>query len=173
MSIGKWHVLAGTLALTLASGDASHAQSGDGDGGFVGSWMGTATASTVPLPPLLTMLTFTRDGNVIEAHRPYLPPTISPLGSLVLSAGHGQWARTGDHQFAVTIAIIYEGAADNPNLAGQVALLEKVRFQVAYDPRHDTLSGTLLDELRDPAGNLVFSGPGTFTATRIAVEPLP
>jgi hypothetical protein len=173
MRIGKGHVVTGAIALALASWDAPRAQADEGEGGFVGSWMGTATATGVPLPPLLTMLTFTGDGNVIEAHRPFLPPAISPVGPLLVTAGHGAWARTGDHQFAVTIALLYEGTADNPTFSGQVALLEKVRFKIAYDPQSDTLSGNLVDELRDPGGNLVFSGPGTFTATRIGVEPLP
>jgi hypothetical protein len=173
MRIGKMHVLGAGLALALTSGETSHAQPDDGERGFVGSWLGTATATTVPLPPLTTMLTFTRDGNVIEAHRPYLPPSISPLGPLLLTAGHGAWVRTGDHHFAVTIILFYEGAPDNPTLAGQEALVEKVRFKIAFDPRGDSLTGNLVDELRDPAGNLVFSGPGTFSATRIVAEPLP
>jgi hypothetical protein len=114
-----------------------------------------------------------RDGNALEAHRPFLPASISPIGPLLLTAGHGAWTRTGDHQFAVTLVIIYEGAPDHPTLSGQVAALEKVRFQITHDPRSDTLTGKLVDEIRDPSGNLIFSGPGTFDATRIAVEPLP
>jgi hypothetical protein len=36
---------------------------------LTGSWFGTATATSVPLPPLKDLITFTSDGNVIEAHR--------------------------------------------------------------------------------------------------------
>ena len=140
---------------------------------FAGSWFGTATATAVPLPPLQTLLTFTSDGNVVEAHRPFLPGSLSPLGPLLLTAGHGAWVRTGRREFAVTTMLIYEGTSDNATYAGQVALIEKVRFKITLDPQRDSLSGTLVDELRDPAGNLVFSGPGTFAATRIVAEPLP
>jgi hypothetical protein len=169
----KIRILGAALVAVGLSGQPSSAQPDDADAGFVGSWMGTATATSVPLPPLTTMLTFTRDGNVLEGHRPFLPANLSPIGPLVLSPGHGAWIRTGLHEFAVTIKIIYEGTADNPASAGQVAALETVRFKIAYDPRTDTLSGNLLDDIRDPSGNPIFSGPGTFSATRIVVDPLP
>jgi hypothetical protein len=49
--------------------------------------------------------------------------------------------------------------------------MEKARFKLRINGHGNQLSGTLLDELRDPEGNVIFLGPGTFTASRIQVEP--
>jgi hypothetical protein len=138
---------------------------------LTGSWFGTATATTVPLPPLKDLITFTSDGNVIEAHRLFLKD--SPLGPLLATPGHGAWAKTGTNEFAATLMIIYEGSEDHPTASGQVLAIEKVRFKLSLGPEPDKLSGTLLDEIRDTSGNVIFVGPGTFEAKRIGVEPLP
>jgi len=141
----------------------------DDDNGVVGSWLGTATATTVPLPPLATMLTFNSDGTATEAHRPFLSD--SPLGPLVLTAGHGAWISTGHRTVSVKLLLIYEGAPNHPTAAGQVLALETVRFKLTVSGKGQKLTGTLVDEIRDNDGNVVFVGPGTFTATRIVAEP--
>jgi hypothetical protein len=157
--------LAALLALVGTPGAADDGQR------LTGSWLGTATATSVPLPPLKTLITFTSDGNVIEGHRLFLSE--SPLGPLLATPGHGSWEKTGASEFAATLMIIYEGAETHPTASGQVLAIEKVRFNLRLGPDRDELSGTLVDEIRDTSGALIFEGPGTFEATRIAVEPLP
>jgi hypothetical protein len=155
------------LVLTAAVGAPSAAD----DQRLTGSWFGTATATSVPLPPLKDLVTFTVDGNVVEAHRLFLAD--SPLGPLLATPGHGTWAKTGTNEFAATLMIIYEGAEKHPTAAGQVLATEKVRFKLHLRPNRNELSGTLVDEIRDTSGTVVFEGPGVYEATRIAVEPLP
>lgn len=137
---------------------------------LVGSWFGLATPTSLPLPPVKTLLTFDSDGNALEAHRLYLAD--SPLGELILTPGHGGWKRTGNNEFAVTLMLLYEGGPNNPTSRGVVLFEEKLRLKLRFNGQNH-LSGEVLDELRDTNGNVVFVGPGTFEATRIAVEPLP
>lgn len=158
------------VTLGLAAIDAFGDSSTDATR-LVGSWSGTATATSVPLPPLKDLITFTTDGSVIEAHRAYLKE--SPLGPVLATPGHGSWARSGANEYAATLAIIYEGAPDNPTHAGTVLATETVRFKLRVASDNTTLTGRLIDEISDLDGNVIFSGPGTFEASRIAVRPLP
>jgi hypothetical protein len=158
------------LALSVATIDASGDASTDG-ARLVGSWSGTATATSVPLPPLKDLITFTNDGSVLETHRSYLKE--SPLGPVLATSGHGSWARTGANEYAATLAIIYEGAPDHPTDAGSVLATETVRFKLRLTPDNGTLTGRLIDEIRDLDDNIIFSGPGRFEASRIPVRPLP
>jgi hypothetical protein len=137
----------------------------------VGSWVGTAISTTVPLPPLKTLMTFTREGAVLEARRLYVAN--SPLGPLLATPAHGEWIRTGNREFAATILLIYQGAENHPTSPGEVLAQEKVRFKLTLDRGGNQLSGVLLVEIRDVQDNLVFAGPGTYEGTRIEVEPLP
>jgi hypothetical protein len=145
--------------------------SADGGRGVVGSWSGVATSTTVPLPPLRTLFTLGADGTVVESRRLYVPA--SPLGPLLGTPGHGQWRRTGSNEYAATIQLLYEGAADHPTAAGQVVGSEKVRYRLLLVNGGQRLQGVIEVEVKDAAGNVVFLGPGTFEAERIRVEPLP
>jgi hypothetical protein len=162
---------AAVAALAALLGFVGTPRAADDGQHLAGSWFGTATATSVPLPPLRDLITFTSDGNVIEAHRQFLAE--SPLGPLLATPGHGSWVKTGTNEFAATLLIIYEGAEGHPTASGQVLATEKVRFKLRLGPERGELSGTLVDEIRDTSGALIFEGPGTFEATRIAVEPLP
>lgn len=73
----------------------------------------------------------------------------------------------------MTLRFIHEGTDANPVGSGQVLAFEKVRFKLSLGAHGDTMTGTLVDEIDDTDGNAVFVGPGTFEASRIAVEPLP
>jgi len=44
---------------------------------------------------------------------------------------------------------------------------------LTVDRQRDRLSGTLLDEIRDLDGAIIFQGPGTYQANRIAVAARP
>jgi hypothetical protein len=135
-----------------------------------GSWLGIAKSTTVPLPPLQVLLTFSDDGTLIESRRLFLPA--SPLGPLIATPGHGEWRKTGPREFAATIVLLYEGAADHPTSAGAVVGKEKVRykFQIADNGK---IQGNILVEVVDINGNAVFLGEGTIEASRIRVETLP
>lgn len=153
--------LAGVSATQIAAEDTQR---------ITGSWSGTATSTSVPLPPLKDLITFTSDGSVIETRRLFLAD--SPLGPLIGTPGHGSWIKTAANEFAVTLMILYEGAESHSTAAGEVVATEKVHFRLRLGPGPDRLSGTLLDEIRDSGGDLIFRGPGTFEAKRIQAEPL-
>jgi hypothetical protein len=73
----------------------------------------------------------------------------------------------------VTLIVLYEGARDHLASRGEVLAIEKVRMKLTLDRHGNRLSGALLDENRDLNGAVLFLGPGTYEAVRIAVEPLP
>ena len=136
-----------------------------------GSWEGVARSTTVFLPPLTTLLTFTADGNLVESRRLYLRE--SPLGPLVATPGHGEWRRSKNGGFDATIVLLYQGASEHPTSPGVVIGREKVRYKFQFANGSEKLHGTVLIEMQDAAGNVLFSGPGTIDATRIRPEPLP
>jgi hypothetical protein len=163
------HLLAATLAvsamnLALAHDDAPARSP-------VGSWKGVARSTTVPLPPLTTLFTLGADGTVVESRRLYVAQ--SPLGPLIATPGHGQWKRGKNGEYAATITLLYEGAPDHPSSPGVLVGSEKVRYQFQLVNGGANIQGTILVEVQDAAGNVVFVGPGTIDASRIAVEPLP
>jgi hypothetical protein len=155
-------------AALLAIGLPARAESGPG---LTGSWLGRIVPTSVPIPPTTDLITFMRDGTVIESQRPYLADT--PWGPLLRTSAHGEWERIGNRDFAVTVMLIYQGAPDHPTTPGEVLAIEKARMKLTLDQHGNHFSGTLLDEIRDVSGNVIFLGVGTYEATRIAVEPLP
>jgi hypothetical protein len=137
----------------------------------VGSWSGTATSTTVPLPPLRTLFTFGADGTVNESRRLYVP--LSPLGPLLATPGHGAWRKTGRNEYSATIQLLYQGTAEHPTAPGQVIGSETVRYRLLLVNGGRRLQGVIEVEVKDAAGNVVFLGPGTLEADRIRVEALP
>lgn len=136
-----------------------------------GSWEGVARSTTASLPPLTTLLTFGADGNLVESRRLYLPQ--SPLGPVIATSGHGEWRRSKNDKFEATIVLLYQGASDHPTSPGVVIGREQVRYQFQLIRGGEQLQGTILVEIQDAAGNIVFSGPGTIEAKRIRPQPLP
>lgn len=137
----------------------------------VGSWKGVAQATTVPLPPLTTLFTLGADGTMVESRRLYLAQ--SPLGPLIATPGHGQWQRGKNGVYAATITLLYEGAPNHPTSPGEVVGSEKVRYQFQLVNGGANIQGTILVEVQDAAGHVVFVGPGTIDASRLGVEALP
>jgi hypothetical protein len=116
-------------------------------------------------------MTFTREGTVVESRRLYLPA--SPLGPVLATPGHGEWTRTENGQFAVTSYLFYQAAPNVATADGSVIGIEKVRLKLTLHPDGRRFTGTVVVEIRDANGSVLFSGPGVIEGTRIAVEPLP
>ena len=92
-------------ALTLAGGTAlgfGSATEGEGRGTLEGTWLNEVqivTCAPAPFAVIATvqsMITFMRDGILIEGGGPPAPPP-----AVSRSAGHGIWERTGRHTFLV------------------------------------------------------------------------
>jgi hypothetical protein len=122
---------------------------------LVGSWnvVVTTEAQGTTFPALLT---FGGDGTMIADEPP------SPFET----SGHGNWVRTGRHEAAYTFVALV-GSAEGP-----LSATYKVVGTLQRDAGSDTWSGPFKIDVLDPAGQLVFSDRGTFSLTRIAVEPL-
>jgi hypothetical protein len=100
-------------------------------------------------PPFAALVTFTRDGSVIETESD-MPGT-----------GLGSWKRIGHNRFAFAFKTFEFSATGDAN--GYVVVRAVVTLS------HGTLSGPFKFDEFDPAGHVVQSGSGTATATRFAI----
>jgi len=144
-------VVAGMLSVTLHAKIAP--SSGPTDGQHLdGSWVVDATVEGEP--PLKGLITFTRDGALVET---VFLPFVSP--------GHGAWVRTGNRRFAITNVYLVSDASE------QLLRIGKVRATYDLDRTLTTATIAFHVDLSDPAGNPQSSFEGTGQATRIVVEP--
>lgn len=130
---------------------------------LVGSWLVTydVEAFGMPIPILLS---FGRDGVMIETDSP-APTPVGPLGTLILSNGHGAWVLTRKHTFAYLYRkLIYREDGLTP-------------FGTTKTQATGTLSAdgtqfeaTLVIEFLDTQGEVQLSVTGSAIGTRIQVE---
>ena len=137
-----------------------------------GSWAMTVTAVSPPgLPPLNSLVTFMRGGEVIESRRGYL--AVSPFGPILETAGHGAWLRAGHGEFAATFTFLVQAAPNNPVfVSGEPLGTDQIHLRLELGPG-GTFSGTFVSQARDANGTVVFSASGTVEGTRLRVEPQP
>jgi hypothetical protein len=153
------------IAMILA-GRTTYLRAAGSDQRLGGSWKAVVTATNPPfLPPLTVLLTFTRDGEVVETRRLYNPA--SPFGPLLFTAGHGGWERTGENQFSATIVDLFQAAPGNPAADGSILGEEEVQYALALDPSGATLSGEVVGTVRDTTGTVLFQFTATVQAARI------
>jgi hypothetical protein len=136
-----------------------------------GSWNMTITATEPPgLPPFKGLITFTRDGEVVESRRLYVPAT--PFGPLLETPGHGAWKRTEEGRFAVAFRFLLQAAPNNPIFTnGEDLGTDNIRLQIEPENGGDSFTGTFRSQVKDPGGNVVFEARGTVAGTRIRAEP--
>lgn len=117
-----------------------------------GSWVVDATVEGEP--PLKGLITFTRDGSLVET---VFLPFVSP--------GHGAWVRTGNRRFAITNVYLVSDASQQ--------LLRIGTVHATYDLDRTLTTATIAFhvDLTDPAGTPLSSFEGTGSATRIVAEP--
>ena len=138
-----------------------------------GSWAMTITAVEPPgLPPFKGLITFTRDGEVFESRRLYVPFT--PFGPLLETPGHGAWRRVDSGAFAVSFRFLLQAAPNNPIFTnGEDLGTDNIRLQIEPDAAADSFTGTFRSQVKDPAGNVVFEARGTVAGSRIQAEAEP
>ena len=157
--------LAGVVAMILA-GRTAYLRAAGADQRLSGSWKAVVTATNPPfLPPLAVLVTFTRDGEVVETRRLYNP--VSPFGPLLFTPGHGSWERTGENEFSATIVDLFQAAPGNPAADGSILGEEEVKYALTLDPSGDTLSGQVVGKVKDTAGNVLFVFTATVQTARI------
>jgi hypothetical protein len=159
------------------------------NGGVVGTWIATVTVNTSPgAPPFVfTDLiainpggTLTATSTALNAHtseNPFLP---LPL-VVDTSDGYGAWKPLGDaSKFAVTFRRFLFGGANTSTalygsfFPGQNVGVNNVEAIATLDAGEggDTLAGPFTTQFLNLAGQAVFAGSGTFSATRFKIEPL-
>jgi hypothetical protein len=130
---------------------------------IVGSWMETITFSGVPIPPLKSLVIFSSDGTVTVADQ----GNVNVAAGQLFSAGAGSWVAQGERTFAwTTVELISD-------LSGNLTGTLKVRGVYTVDESGNSYSGVFFAEVKDPAGNVLFSIDGTNAGQRIQVEAIP
>ena len=130
---------------------------------LVGSWLVTydVQAFGFPIPILLS---FTRDGIMIETDTP-APTPVGNLGTLILSNGHGEWEPTGFRQFSYLYRkLVYEQDGLTPFGTTRTTATGTVSNDGGQ------LKANLLIEFLDRNGNVLLIAPGTATGTQIKIE---
>ena len=157
---------------------------------IVGTWIITVTVNTPPgAPPFVftDLIAFNAGGTLTAAsstfnahtsENPFLP---SPL-LVDTSDGYGAWKSLGDDskQFALTFnRFLFAGANTSTSLYGSFFSGQNVGINAVQavgtfhtDKNGDSLTGSFTNQFFNLSGDVVFAGSGTFTATRLGIEPL-
>ena len=178
------------LLLAVATWIRGPVKAAADEGTIVGTWIVTITVNTPPdAPPFVfTDLiafnpggTFTATSTTFNAHtseNPFLPPPLV----VDTSDGYGVWKPIGgdSNEFALTFRrFLFAGANTSTVLygaafPGQNVGVDNVEAVAAFKSGEngDTLSGPFTTQFVNLSGQVVFPGSGTFTATRLKIEPL-
>jgi hypothetical protein len=158
--------------------------------GIAGTWIVTVTVNTPPgAPPFVftDVIAFNSGGtltgassafNAHTSENPFLP---APL-VVDTSDAYGTWSPEGDdsNQIALTFRrFLFAGANTSTALYGSFFPGENVGVNTvqAVGTFHtgsegDSLAGSFTNQLVNLGGTNVFAGNGTFSATRLEIEPL-
>jgi len=171
------------LFALLGLAPSSPVKANDDQGSIVGTWLLTASLGPGFVETELTAInpggTFTMTSSVFNPHssgNPYLPPFLT----VDLSDAYGAWRRQGDsNRFALTFKrLLFAGARTPTDLYGPFFVGQNVgvaTIQAVATLQHgdgDTLEGPFTFQSRNLRGEVVGTGSGTFSATRLKIEPL-
>ena len=157
------YAVIGTSSGIPASADTPTGRSAQIFDLLVGSWLTTydVQAFGFPIPILLS---FTRDGVMIETDTP-APTPVGNLGTLILSNGHGEWQPTGFRQFSYLYRkLVYEQDGLTPFGTTRTTATGTITNDGAQ------LTANLLIEFLDRNGNVLLTAPGSATGTKIRIE---
>jgi hypothetical protein len=132
------------IAATFLRADSDRNQSENN--GLAGTWMSNAEPG---VPPQL--FSFMSDGRLVSSGAITLPT--GPTSVELISAGHGEWIRTGNHEFASTWFLIRSG----PTV--QFTGLVKVTSTFTLNRNSDQLTSAGTVYIYDADNNLLFSFP--------------
>jgi hypothetical protein len=175
------------MAATMAKHGASVVYAHDGN--VVGTWFVTVTVNTPPgAPPFIftDMVTFNPEGTLVATSTAFNSHTSEvlpgPLG-VDTSDAYGVWEPgAGPNEVRITFKrFLFAGA--NPSstalysssaVPGQDIGVNTVEAVGTSQAGEDgaTLAGPFTSQFANLEGTNVFAGKGTFSATRIKVEPM-
>ncbi len=156
---------------------------------IVGTWINTVTVNSTPPLVFPELVTFNPGGTFIDtlsiaqnAQNPFLVG--GPFAPLAVdsSDAFGTWKQVGDdsNQFAATFKRFLFAGANTPTAAygsffpGQnvgVATIEAAAT-LQHSETGDTLTSPFTFQLTNLQGTVVLAASGTFSATRLKIEPL-
>ena len=157
-----------------------------GNQSIVGTWTVTVTVNTPKgAPPFVftDFIAFNQGGtlsaassafNAHTSENPYLPAPFV----VDTSDGYGVWKSAGDDSNAVAITFqrfLFAGAASSQALYGPFVPGQYVgtnAVQAEGTLQNGVLAGSFTTQFTNLGGTMTFSGSGTFTATRLKIEPL-
>jgi len=178
------------VSALLASMPNSPVKADDG-GSIIGTWINTVTVNTPPgAPPFVIteLVSFNPGGTFIDtlsiAHssqNPFLAGPFAPLAA-DFSDALGIWQRMGDdsNQFAITFKRLIFAGADTPTAAygaffpGQHVGFTNIQAvaTLQHGQNGDTATGPFTFQLTNLSNRVVLAASGTFSATRLKIEPL-
>ena len=172
-----------SIVLSLAALLGSARAQAD-DHSIVGTWIVTVTVNTPPgAPPFTDFIAFNQGGTLTAAssafnahtsENPFLP---TPL-VVDTSDGYGVWKSAGDDSRRVAITFrrfLFAGAATSTQIYGPFVPGQYVgtnAVQAEGTLQNGVLAGSFTTQFTNLGGTMTFSGSGTFTATRLKIEPL-
>ena len=166
----------------------SHGQ--EANRGIAGTWVITVTVNTPPgAPPFIftDLIAFNSGGTLTAASSTFNAHTsensnLPPPLVVDTSDGYGTWKPKGEdsNNFALTFnRFLFAGTNTSTAFYGSFFVGQNVGVNAvqAVGTFHtgkngDSLTGSFTNQFVNLSGNVVFSGNGTFTATRLAIEPL-
>ena len=178
------------LLVLFASMPSSHVRAQDQQGSIVGSWINTVIVNTPSGPqPLATELaTFNPGGTFTDAisiafssQNPGFAGPFAPL-AVNFSDALGTWKPMGEdsNQFALTFKRFLFAGANTPASAygsffpgqnvGEATIEAVGTLQTSASGQ--TLSGSYTFQLTNLQGTVVLAASGTFSATRLQIQPL-
>ena len=132
---------------------------------IVGSWYLIVTSETFPTA-FRGEITFSEGGGLVASAQGDIllnpPPGVPPAAT----AGHGAWSRTSNREYLFTFRQIFY------NSDGTYAGGAKIRNSGQVSKDGNGMTGQLVVDYYNENDEVVFTGSGTFTGTRIVAEPL-
>lgn len=127
---------------------------------LTGSWGFTLTAPG--MPPFKSLFTFTDDGSLITTGA-FIVPFGPPIGVAVFSAGHGEWDKIRNGEFAFTFVVLIHD--QNAQFLGT----SKVNGTLQVNEAMNSLTGSAHACDLDANDNVLFCFDGAIQGQRILV----
>jgi hypothetical protein len=103
------------------------------------------------------LISFLSDGRLIWTSPVTLGPEPGPGLALLRGTGHGEWIRTGNHEFASTTYLVIS------DLITEFVNIVKVTETIKLNDTSDEFTQTGTVSVRDTDGNELFSFPNPVT----------
>jgi len=140
------------LVLTAAFSRADSGGNQPEQNTLAGTWMASGGPGVA-----IHLISFLSDGRLIWTSPVTLGSVPGPSLALLRGTGHGEWIRTGNHEFASTTYLVIS------DLVTEFTNLVKVSETIKLNDSSDEFTQTGTVSVRDTDGNELFSFPNPVT----------